>query len=658
MEEIIDKNKLIAKYGAEDLIKSGLISTNSSLLASEQAVIAEKLKQDILRSSLNKKEAKEFIQTQLNIVANGEESESTVILNKALMDEAVNRGILSKEKAEEILSSYGVVTADNFEIGSKKSLTTVIKEQTKAKIANTAASHPMLIGITAIVAATYAAIKASDAWLNKTKNNATKSTEAYNDLKSEVNELNSELQSNSDRIDELNSKEHLTLIESEELQKLKESNRELENQIALKEKLAETELKEARENTLKYFDEGGGWVGNKETHNTEWADRIDYAKYQLEELKRKQDEITEAEKELALIDTFTRQGKSLYKQKKDELDTLQKSYDIFFEKVQDYNETFTTLDDNLIEGKDDEIINRLNEFYNILNETLTGTAQAHTDAIQDILAKVDFQDTAKQLEELGKNGELSITTLTSRFPDLIEYLEQAGISAEELYQYIIALSNPDAINYSNVRQQLMDSLGFGNGIDSASEAKTWTEIFNLGEEELVLDAYLNIHDQYGDHPEGWNATDWLFHIQEELDKSKLELDAEIDTTLSISSTIDQLNTQLKPAMDSLASAWNDIFTDDGFELNSIDILSTCDSIKSALDEMADPEGLNLDVDYSAFEDFVRVLNNAESTEQNVKDAFNELATSITNTLSGVEDFETMKAALEDLGMLYCSMVIL
>lgn len=133
---------------------------------------------------------------------------------------------------------------------------------------------------------------------------------------------------------------------------------------------------------------------------------------------------------------------------------------------------------------------------------------------------------------------------------------------------------------------------------------------------------------------------------------------EAPTLLSISDTIDQLNTKLKPAFDSLQSAYQDIFTDDGkFALNSIDILSTCDTIKSKLDEMSDPEGLNLDVDYSAFEDFVRVLNNTESTEQDVEDAFDALATSITQAaLSGVEDFETMKAALEDLGVVNNEMV--
>lgn len=123
------------------------------------------------------------------------------------------------------------------------------------------------------------------------------------------------------------------------------------------------------------------------------------------------------------------------------------------------------------------------------------------------------------------------------------------------------------------------------------------------------------------------------------------------SSLSITDTVEQLNAQLKPAFDSLQSAWKDIFTDDGFELNSIDILSTCDSIKSKLDEMTDPEGLNLDVDYSAYEDLVSVLSNAESTEQDVEIAFDSLATSITQAaLTGKEDFSTMKAALEDLGV--------
>ena len=139
----------------------------------------------------------------------------------------------------------------------------------------------------------------------------------------------------------------------------------------------------------------------------------------------------------------------------------------------------------------------------------------------------------------------------------------------------------------------------------------------------------------------------LGYVQGEIKSSVSENDSA--AVLSITQTINQLNTQIKPAFDSLKSAWQDIFTNEGFKLNSIDILSTCDSIKSKLDEMSEA---GLSIDYSAFEDFVQVLNNAEATEQDVKDAFDGLASSITSAgLSGAEDFETLKSALEDLGII-------
>lgn len=144
-------------------------------------------------------------------------------------------------------------------------------------------------------------------------------------------------------------------------------------------------------------------------------------------------------------------------------------------------------------------------------------------------------------------------------------------------------------------------------------------------------------------------SDWYEQWKDEMEGNTVS--PEIEVSLSISDTISQLNTQLKPAFDSLKSAYQDIFTDDGeFALNSIDILSTCDSIKSKLDELNKVEGIT--VDFSAYEDFVRVLRDTESTEHDVEIAFDSLATSITQAaLTGKEDFSTMKAALEDLGVL-------
>lgn len=119
---------------------------------------------------------------------------------------------------------------------------------------------------------------------------------------------------------------------------------------------------------------------------------------------------------------------------------------------------------------------------------------------------------------------------------------------------------------------------------------------------------------------------------------------------TIPQTVDQLNTRVKPAFDSLRSAYQEIFKDDGsFDRNNIDLLSTCDAIQSKLDELNQMDGIS--VDYSAFEHFVTVLNDTESTEKNVQDAFDALAGSITQAaLNGTEDYSILKSVLADLGV--------
>lgn len=580
---------------------------------------------------------------------------SCSVLTDTQLKQVLAHKNLSDAQLIEILQLKDLETEERKARLTQIGLTQAMEAQTEASMANLsitnmlhaawtkfttfAKANPMAVGITAIVAATYAAMKASEAWTNRLKDQAQESSNAYKDTLQEIESINSELQTNGQRIDELNAKENLTLVESEELERLKESNRELENTLVLKEKIAQQEKASANKDAVKYFNEDTNKY-NKET-GTYDSTHIEVATQYLDEIYKKEQRIHELELEISRTDSNTEK----YRELSNELDITQKSYDDLLQRVQDYNDVFTELDDYLFEVQDDEIIQQLNEFYDYMNEVLYGVAETHTNAIRDILAKADFQDASKQLEELGKSGELSVETLSSRFPELIKYMDEAGISAQELYQYIMALSDPDAVNYAEIEKRFMKSLGMGDRVDTAGEAQIWNEVRALGDEEIILDAYLRICDQYGEHPEGWNAKDWISHIQSEL---KTEI-IEVEAGLSISQTIEQLNTQIKPAFDSLKSAWQDIFTDDGFALNSIDILSTCDSIKSKLDDMSE---LGLNVDYSAFEDFVTVLNNTESTEQDVENAFDSLAASITHAaLSGAEDFETMKAALGDLGVI-------
>ena len=65
------------------------------------------------------------------------------------------------------------------------------------------------------------------------KNALDKSAEKVDNVKSEIESLNSELQTTQNRIDELSAKENLSLVEREELERLKETNAELERELRI-----------------------------------------------------------------------------------------------------------------------------------------------------------------------------------------------------------------------------------------------------------------------------------------------------------------------------------------------------------------------------------------------------------------------------------------
>ena len=121
--------------------------------------------------------------------------------------------------------------------------------------------------------------------------------------------------------------------------------------------------------------------------------------------------------------------------------------------------------------------------------------------------------------------------------------------------------------------------------------------------------------------------------------------------LSISETIDHLETKVKPALDSLKSAYQDIFTEDGFTLDNVGV-DMLNSVKEAIAEINEIDGVN--VASSAFEDFARVLTYTETTEEQAHDAFNDLVADIINgtdsTYVSSDAFNTLVQSLEEMGV--------
>ena len=127
-------------------------------------------------------------------------------------------------------------------------------------------AHPLIAIASMLGLITTGVIKLSK-WFenagNRAKEATEKSKEALDQTKSEIDQINSSLQTTQNRIDELNAKENLSLVESEELAKLKEANEELERELRIKEELAKTQGKEANDKAIKYF--------NTKTNHVEYS---------------------------------------------------------------------------------------------------------------------------------------------------------------------------------------------------------------------------------------------------------------------------------------------------------------------------------------------------------------------------------------------------
>lgn len=134
-------------------------------------------------------------------------------------------------------------------------------------------------------------------------------------------------------------------------------------------------------------------------------------------------------------------------------------------------------------------------------------------------------------------------------------------------------------------------------------------------------------------------------------KVKSETFSDEITDLSITDTVNEINTKLKPALDSLKNSYTTLFTEDGYKWKPISIEEFA-SIESELSSLK--EKFDIDIPTENYERFVEVLNDSSTTGEQAQQAFNELATTIINSSKAVrltdENFNVFKNSLEELGI--------
>lgn len=458
------------------------------------------------------------------------------------------------------------------------------------------------------------AITAIDNWIHRVDRANDVMVDAvseYESTKSSLENINSELEEQNKKIEELQLKDKLTYAEKGQLEELQKITEELLIQQDIEERRAERASKEAANKTINAYKEQ---YGKYDISENDLNEKLNYTEMTgIFPLAENENDVT------GNIASLIRAKELLNESQKEYSGALKSGEDTewFAENVQYYVDMVGDISEQLDTNISDLQEKRLalgDEYDKAIEKRQNGAEPLTTSEKETIKTYESITKAIRLIYEYKSQNDWNNMEFSNIFAT--EGIEKT--KAELIQMSKAGELTPEVIGgYKNLNNAIENSELFLKNGQTAAEAFC-NELYALAETEG------EVYDASNEAP-----------------------------ISSISGTIDKLNTQLKPTFDSLKSAYQDIFTENGFVRENID-LSMFSDIKSTLDNLSE---LGLAVDYSSFEDFYRVLNDTESTAEDIHNAFDDLATAISQVaISGAEDFEMLKSALKDFGVENSEMV--
>ena len=411
-------------------------------------------------------------------------------LTKAYALEAITAQGLSSEKAQEIMRSAGIVAANNSEVISKKQVSVATLE---AKLAQEGLSATQIKAITTqlglgtstltlsnyfkgLAASTWASVKAIGAFLisnpvgwcimaagaiagvvaavdlftvslKEQQEITQKLQDEYDEITQKLSDVEIELKTVTDRIDELNKKEHLSFVEQEELDRLTETNTQLERQNAI---LKEQQEIKGRELAKSIQTEYKKDFQDKDLSNDN-ASRNEKIDVNLQKYKSLQESIDSIQNEINYI---VQQGFEIPNEYQRQLDELQaKQGDIRKQLIDDAVDIQEYINKYNL---DDDFAEQLQKNFEKIDRTLNSVDYKTIDF--DRIIKIDkFKDDVEEIKQLTKDGLLDKTVLNKQFPELVEAFNEAGISTDEIINQFYSLN------------QVTETTDFNTPIETATE---------------------------------------------------------------------------------------------------------------------------------------------------------------------------------------------
>ena len=466
----------------------------------------------------------------------------------------------------------------------KAGIISTTKAMLKWLITNPAGQIALVIGAIASLVAIYDALTTS---LSEAKKNLEESMTTFNKTAEEVKNLNKELETTESRIKELQKLSDagtISVADEAELKTLKEQNKELTRQIALKQRQQITDgekaLKDAKELSTKTVASKYEFATPDDNNNRGIASAMKVS----------------VEKELQIAINEYNRIKDLFNQGVIGEETYRKDIE--------------------------EAEARIDEMYDILN----AERQAYLD-----LDKAGYTLNSEDRERLEYLNEHNDTFLSWNHSITQTKESFESLNAEQQRSILLNRLLQKDIN-EHYAKAIVDA------ISDSDLSEYWDKDFSFIPPQMTDYATAK---EYGKA----YAEAWLNGVQSEIKKEDVDL-------LSITETVDNINSKLKPALDSIAGIYTTLFDkENGYEWQIIDVEEFA-SIKAELDSLSKDFGVNVPIE--DYEKFVKVLSDTETNAEQAQQAFDDLATSMINNSNVVEltdeNFDVLRNSLENLGV--------
>lgn len=473
-----------------------------------------------------------------------------------------------------------------------------------------------------LIIAAVAAKAGKMAWDNFATNTAAKkqyqtSSKAYQEAASERDSVQSEYDSNKERIQELRAKANRTVDESKELSNLQSQNDLLNSQLSVKNQIADTAQKQAALDAKTALEKGSyrsGGLLNMDydsdlEHASDLMHEIQVNQYRKSRLEKNRSDYSDSywsdyqkeEREIANYD------KTINSQKSDLSDLMTT--------ISDTSQDFWDEQGNLVDESTRDTANKVKELANDYT-SITGVSDIDS-KMNNLFARSQFKDVKDQLLDIGKKqGSKGIESKIDEIDGLKSALDDAGISIDDFTSELMAMADPDAKNLEGIKENLKDIFGEIQDTDGNSLYDFFKDKSNK-DIEGYYDYFLNqgLNPQTSDYT--WKKEDIENSYNDYL-KSKEKTNPE--------STI--FSSLFKNSAEDTATDLDTIT--DNFQTDMSNIKSSMDSIKSGTFQNSDITDL-----IQQFPELATETDNLQQGLQNL--AFDKASNAIGKIRDSVKD---------------------